>query len=136
MATAVPTHGSKALLTIGGIALADHLQGAYDFEQDYAVVDTTVYGATGMTNLVSPIQDNKPVQLTCLMDPALHNALVAILGTAGQAFTYGPQGSTTGNAKLTGTGAITNYKTGVSLTGAAIITFTFTSTGAVTWGVY
>jgi len=136
MATATPTHGSKALLTIGGIALNDHLVGNYDFENDYATPDTTVFGATAMTNLVSPIQENKPVTLTLLVDATLFASIIAIAFTAGQAFTFGPVGSTTGNPKLTGSGAITNLKASPSTSDVTKMTITYTPSGAATWGVY
>ncbi len=136
MATATPTHGSKAVLSIGGVQYADHLIGSFANEQNYATVDTTSFGATAMTNIPSPIQENKPIALQLMLDPTVHNALVALEGVAGTALVYGPIGSTTGNPKCTYAGTVTKYGLATDLAGKGIINLEYTPSGAGAWTVY
>lgn len=134
MATATPTHGSKGTLLFNAVNVTDHMQGDFAMEAEYPTVDTTVFGASATTHIPSPIADNKPTQVQLLFDATTHNAIRVLNGVAGTTWTYSPIGTTTGNPQQTGSGTITNYKVSGGLTSPAMINFTYTPSGAGTWG--
>ena len=134
MATATPTHGSRGALLFNAVNVTDHMVGDFAAETSYPTVDSTVWGATASTNFPSPIADNKPTQCKLLFDQTMHNAINVLNGVAGTTWTYEPIGTTVGLPKRTGSGAITDYKVSGGLTSACYIEFTFTPSGAGTWG--
>ena len=68
------------------------------------------------------------------LDPAA-DAVLSVLGTTA-AFTYGPQGTTTGLVKYTGSAIVQKYQIKTGVGGAGTFSATLQVTGAVTRGVY
>jgi len=136
MATATPVHGSTGSLLFNAVNVTDHLQGDFKTKTTYPTVDTTVWNAVAETNIPSPIASNAPTQMSLLFDAATHLALRVLNGVAGTTVTYNPIGASTGLPSQTGAGTVTEYEVSGGLTSAAMINFTFTPSGVLTWGLH
>lgn len=132
MATATPAHGSVAKFTYNAVDYSDHLQGEVGIDKSWDTVDTTVFGATAGTSVVSPVCVTEPFDVELLCDSAAFNALIALQGTA-NACIYQPMGTTGGLPKITGSGIMTKFSVMSSDGDVSRVKMTITPTAAWTW---
>lgn len=133
-----PTFGKSSQLTINTKDISQYVT-SVTFERGNDVLDTTTYGATAHTYAASLADGKMTVQglwdATALTgSQTVINAMVG--NSAGQAFVWGPAGSTTGNVKYTGTVVLDNYAESAPVADLVSFNATFKITGAVTTGVY
>lgn len=110
------------------------------FERDNDTHDVTTFGSTAHS-YIAGLVDGK-ITLNGLWDKTtlvgtqtVFNA--AIGGTAaGYAFIYGPEGSTTGNVKYSGTAVVESYSESAPVADIVKVSVTLRISGAVTTGVY
>lgn len=132
------THGRNTQLTVATHDISPYITST-SVERDNDTHDTTTYGQTGHT-FISGLTNGK-ITVNGLWDKTatvgsytVFHALIG--GNLSAAFVYGPEGSTTGNVKITGTLIVETYTESDPV--ADLVTFTAVCqiTGAVTDGVY
>lgn len=132
------THGRLAQITLNALDISTNTN-SITFERDNDTHDTTTFGATSHTYIAGLI-DGK-MTLAGFWDKTAstgsQKVFTALVGDSdGAAFVYGPEGSTTGNVKYSGTIILESYTESAPV--ADVITFTASLkiSGAVTVGTY
>jgi hypothetical protein len=134
----VPTHGKSAQITINTKDISPYVT-SVTFQRGNDTHDVTTFGSLAHSYIAGLIDGQ--VTINGLWDKtALVGSEVvfnSMVGTAaGYAFVYGPEGSTVGNVKYTGTVVLDNYSESTPV--ADLVTFTaqLKISGSVTLGTY
>lgn len=132
------THGRNTNLVIATHDISPYVTST-SVERSNDTHDTTTYGQTGHT-FISGLTNGK-ITINGLWDKTAsvgsYTVLKALLGGGlSGAFIYGPEGSTTGNVKISGTGVLEQYTESDPVADLVTFTATLQITGAVTDGVY
>lgn len=132
------THGRLAQFTLSGNDFSANCN-SITFERDNDTHDTTTFGATAHTYIAGLVDGKATIagfwdKTVTVGSQKVFTSLVGL--TAGGAFVYGPEGSTTGNVKYSGTAILESYTESAPV--ADVITFTASLkiSGAVTVGTY
>jgi hypothetical protein len=109
------------------------------FEQDNDTHDTTTFGSTGHTFIAG--LTNGKITIQGLWDKTAtvgsRTVFQAKIGVATPtAFVYGPEGTTTGNVKYTGTAVVESYTESAPVADLVTVNIVLQISGAVTGGVY
>lgn len=132
------THGSKAVFKIGNASntLTDISQylTSVQYSPEVDTAEVTTLGATAKA-YVAGLRD-ATISIEGIFEPAVDALLSGIIGLDARSFEYGPQGSTTGNVKYSGSCILTSYEVSTGLDGAGTFSAEFQVTGAVTRGTY
>lgn len=132
------THGHNAQLLIATHDISPYCT-TISTERMNDVHDTSTFGVTGHT-FRSGLTNGK-ITVNGLWDKTAtvgsYIVFKALIGEGiSAAFTYGPEGSTTGNVKVTGTCVLESYTESAPVADLVSFTATLQITGAVTDGVY
>lgn len=132
------TAGKSSQLTINTKDISPYVTDV-SFEQDNDVLDTTCYGSTNHTYVAALVDAKMTVQglwdKTALVGS--HTVFQSMVGTAaGYAFVWGPEGSTTGNVKHSGTAILESYTESSPVADLVKFTATLRVSGAITTGTY
>jgi len=132
------THGKNTIFKIddSGNTLQDI--SAYvtnvDFPQPIDTVETTTFGNSSKTYI--PGLKDANISIEGEWDPTVDGYLAGIVGGDAGDFEYGPEGSTAGDIKYSGSCICTGYNVKSSISGEVKFSATFQVTGDVTRGTY
>lgn len=133
----MPTAGHVSSFTISAKDISPYLT-SVTVERDNDTLDTSTFGTSGHT-FTNGLTNGK-ITLNGLWDKTAsvgsYTALKALVGAGSAAFIWGPEGTTSGNVKITGNAVLESYTESSPV--ADLITFTASLqiTGTVTDGVY
>lgn len=105
---------------------------------DKQVFDVTVFGNNGSRAKVTGLKDGK-FSVKFFNDPTLQTHLVGLWGVATgttHTFTYGPQGSASGQRRITGECIMPTFPIGAKVDAVEEITAAFDCTGTITIDTY
>jgi hypothetical protein len=126
-------HGSVATFTWNSNALTSYLQDDLSATDEADTPDTTVFGATAETHMVSPIQKGQDIELGGVWDSTVHAYFAGLRGTSATA-TLCPRGTTSGREKWSGTCDLVKYQVMPPVQGIIKFKATLRSNGAFAWG--
>lgn len=134
----MPLHGKNLQITVGTHDISPYCT-EVDLERDNDTHDTTTYGQTGHTFIAG--LTNGKLTINGLWDKTASvgsfTVLSALVGVqAPTAFVYGPEGSTTGNIKISGTAVLESYAETAPVADLVKFTAVMQISGALTQGVY
>ncbi len=133
----MPTQGHVSLLSVNAHDVSPYVT-SVTATRNNDVLDTTTYGQTGHT-FVAGLTNGKLV-VNGLWDKTAvvgsYTVFKAMLGAAQVAFIWSPEGSTSGNVKITGNCVIESYVESAPVADLVTFTATLQITGAVTDTVY
>lgn len=134
----MPTHGHNAQFTYNAHDVSPYVT-SVTFERDNDIHDTTCYGSASHTFLAGLV--NGKVNVTGLWDKTatVGSQVVFNAGVGdadGAAFIWGPEGSTTGNVKYSGTAVLESYTESAPVADLVTFTASLRISGSVTTGVY
>lgn len=133
----MPTQGHVSLLSINAHDISPYVT-SVTATRNNDTLDTTTYGATGHT-FVAGLTNGKLV-VNCLWDKTAvvgsFTVFNAMIGAASVAFIWSPEGSTTGNVKITGNVIMDTYVESAPVADLVTAVATLQITGAVTSTVY
>lgn len=127
---------------VSSLSIATHDFSPYitnvTFTQGQDVLDTSTFGATAHT-YTNGLMDTK-MNVTGLWDKTAtvgsHTVLQALIGAGSAAWIWGPEGTTTGNVKHSGSLIAASYEESSEVAGLVKFTFTANVTGAVTTAAF
>lgn len=126
-------HGSKANFQINSKDLSAFCDNV-DFPNTTDTAETSTFGSTAKSYIVGLTDSTMSIQGK--WDPTVTTGpdavLFPLIGAAATTFIFGPQGSTTGNVKYTGSAICTSYKVTSPIGGVVVFTADFQVSGAVT----
>jgi predicted secreted protein len=133
------THGKATVFKVdnSGGTLTDISNVLTDvtFPQTVETAETSAFGSSSKTYVVG-LKD-ATISVSGMFDTTVDAHLGGILGQAASvSFEYGPQGSTSPNAKYTGEAILTSYEKSGSVGDTVMFSAEFQVTGAVTLGTY
>jgi hypothetical protein len=127
-------HGSKTVLLHNAQDLSTYLMDDLEFgEGDRELHETTNYGDTADSHMVSPIKKGVPINIGGVWSPELH-AIIEPLDGETDATEIRPEGTGSTLSKLTGNSILTGYRIKTSVNAPATWSATLTPTGGFTWG--
>lgn len=133
----VPTQGHVSLLSINAKDISPYVT-SVTATRNNDVLDTTTYGAVGHT-FVAGLTNGKLV-VNGLWDKTAvsgsYTVFNAMIGAAAVAFIWSPEGSTTGNVKITGSVVMDSYVESSPVADLVTFSATLQITGTVTATVY
>lgn len=134
----MPTHGKTAQVTINAKDISPYVT-SVTFERGNDTHDTTTFGSTSHSYIAGLIDGKMSVSglwdKTALVgSEVVFNSMVGT--AAGFPFVYGPEGSTAGNVKYTGTVVLDNYSESTPVADLVTFTAALKISGAVTLTVY
>lgn len=126
-------HGSKAVILHNAVDITAYVRdnieaGAGDRE----LHDTTGFGDTNTTHMVSPIKAGVPITLGGIFSTEAHAHFSPLDGET-DAIAYRPAGTGTGLPALTGNATLTNYKVQAPFNAPATWTATLTPNAGLAW---
>lgn len=122
-------HGKNTHLTYGTVNLSPYLN-SVDFPRGAATAETTVFGVNA-TQFVGGLVDTT-FTASGLFDQAIVSALGSYIGSTAQTFAYGPMGTATGAAKVTGNALLTQYQITGGVVDAVGLSLAWQASGTVT----
>lgn len=133
------THGKATVFKVdnSGGTLTDISNVLTDvtFPQTVETAETSAFGSSSKTYVVG-LKD-ATISISGMFDTTVDAHLGGILGqSASVSFEYGPQGSTSPNAKYTGEAILTSYEKSGAVGDTVQFSAEFQVTGAVTLGTY
>lgn len=132
------THGKNAVFKIGTSGSETDISAfvdGVDFPYDFDEVDVSVFGTAYHQYI--PGQYSSDVKFQGPWDATtLHTTLSPLRGVTGKSIVYGPQGSTTGQVKLTALGFLKQYGYPSKVKDAVRYTAAFRISGAITETVF
>lgn len=132
------SHGKNAHFTIddsGGIPRdISAYCNSIDFPRTADTAETSTFGNTSKTYVVGLV--DATISIEGAIDPTGDGYLAGILGTAAGDFVYGPNGSTAGYIKYSGTCICTAYSVGSPIGDKVGFTASFQVSGDVTRGTF
>jgi hypothetical protein len=126
-------HGSKSSFNINAKDISAFLDNV-DFSNAVDTAETSTFGSTsktyinGLTDATFSIAGKWDPTATTGPDAVLD----ALVGAAASTFIYGPQGTTAGMVKYTGSAILTSYKVTGPIGGVVSLTADFQCSGAIT----
>jgi hypothetical protein len=133
-------HGKSAVFKIGSSGTpgtATDISNVLDdvsFPRTIGTGETTAFGATAKTYIVG-LADGT-ISIKGKFDATVDAQVAGLAGVDGVAFEYGPEGSTTGRVKYTGTCVMTKYEVGAPVGDVVTVSAEFQVSGAVTRATY
>lgn len=98
---------------------------------EFGLEDTTTLGDTG--HEFTPTLSNGTISVTLIWNATVDAHFAGLMGlSATSTFTYGPNGTTGGNRKVTGECRVQNYQIGAAVAGVVTATATLQIDGAIT----
>ena len=127
-------HGSKLVLLHNAVDITQYIRDDLELSGgDRELHDTTSYGDTDTTHMVSPIQEGVPINIGGIFSTESH-AVFAPLDGETDATEARPAGTGSGLPKLTGNSTLTNYKVMSSFNAPATWSAILTPNAGLTWG--
>lgn len=126
-------HGKNTSFSINGKDISAFLDNV-DFNNVTDTAETSTFGATaktyigGLTDATFSISGKWDPTVTTGPDAVLD----ALVGAAATTFIYGPQGTTAGQIKYTGSAILTSYKITSPIGGVVTLSADFQPSGAIT----
>ena len=132
-------HGKNTIFSIANASATptdiSNVLNDVNFPETVDSDETSAFGNSSKTYVVG-LKDGK-ISIKGTFDATVDGVLSGILGLAtASAFIYGPQGSTTGYAKYTGSAFLTSYDKQSAIGGVSKFSAEFIVTGDVTHTVY
>jgi spore germination protein YaaH len=133
-------HGKNAVFKIGSSGTPgtatdiSNVLNDVTFPKTISTAETTSFGSTAKTYVVGLLDTT--ISITGTFDATVDSQLSGLVGVDGVAFEYGPEGSTTGNTKYTGSCVMTSYESNAPIGGVVTIKAAFQVSGAVTRATY
>lgn len=126
-------HGSKSNFQINSKDLSTFIDNV-DMPLITDTAETSTFGSTAKTYIVG--LTDSTLSIGGKWDPTATTGpdavLQALVGAAATTFIYGPQGTTAGFVKYTGSAILTNYKVTSPIGGVVTFTADFQCSGAIT----
>lgn len=126
-------HGSKATLSHNAVDITQYVRDDLEVGGgDRELHDTTSFGDTDTTHMVSPVKEGVAINLGGIFSTESHAHFSALDGET-DAIVFRPAGAGSGLPELGGNATLTNYKTQHPHNAPATWTAMLTPTGGLDW---